>query len=85
MADTRGTLVGTEPHPAVESARVWYNSIPYTEKTLWIESFASAAIEGNRLAEICLETMNRMRNREMVSDRYFLGLVWTMRFTEKKE
>ncbi len=46
-------------------------------------SFASDAIEGNRLAEICGETLRRVIAGEPVSDRYLLGLCWTLREMDK--
>jgi len=75
-----GTLAPTEWHPAAESARVWFNGVSLSERMLWVESFASCALEGNRTAEICSETLNRIMSGEKVSDRYLLGLVWTMRY-----
>ena len=44
-----------------------------------IESMASCAIEGNRAAEICLSTYNRLEKGEPVSDRYILGPAWFIR------
>jgi hypothetical protein len=46
---------------------------------LWNESFASAAISGSRLGAICSGTIERILDRQPVSDRYLLGLVWAMR------
>jgi hypothetical protein len=45
---------------------------------MWSEAFASCAIEGNRLAEVCSETLNRLLNSQPVSDRYILGLAFTV-------
>jgi S-adenosylmethionine:diacylglycerol 3-amino-3-carboxypropyl transferase len=75
----KGTLKEKEPHPATESALNYYNSLKLKDLFMWQESFSSCAIEGNRLAEICSETLDRLMNNNPVSDRYFLGLVWTMR------
>lgn len=83
----RGTLKDTEPHPAAENARQWL--LEYVrrhqvhEMPMLQESFASNAIEGNRLAEICSETLRRLMGGEPVSDRYLLGLVWTIRSMEE--
>lgn len=45
---------------------------------MWQESFSSCAIDGNRLAEVCSETISRLINNQPVSDRYLLGLAWAM-------
>ena len=68
----------TEPHPAAKSALNYIRTIPYTDLVLYQEAFATNAIEGNRLAEICLGTLNRLLHSEPVSDRYLLGLAWTL-------
>lgn len=75
----RGELEPAEFHPAALSAMEFMNSISYEEKARWQESFSSCAIEGNRLAEICSETLNRLMTGQKVSDRYLLGLAWTIR------
>ena len=82
---TRGTLVGTEPHPASLEAMAWIRSMPHTDLMMWQESFASCAIEGNRLAEVCCETLSRLLSGDMVSDRYLLGLAWAMRYVDDTE
>lgn len=76
---TGGELNPGEPHPAAYSAREWIAQQSMTDLYKWREAFASCAIEGNRLAEICLETLNRLLERRPVGDRYVLGLAWTMR------
>jgi hypothetical protein len=78
---TKGTLKETEFHPAAENAFEWLkekliSDIPRAMRIK--ESFASAALSGNRLAEICLETLRRILEGEVVSDRYVLGLCWTL-------
>lgn len=77
MSD-RGTLGPTEYHPAADSALQFMKSIPLADLYTWQESFASCAIEGNRLAEICCETLDRLISGQPVSDRYLLGLAWTI-------
>lgn len=74
-----GILSEGEPHPAYESAVRYFTSIQLTEIMQYREAFASCAIEGNRSAEVCHETMRRLLYGEPVSDRYLLGLVWTLR------
>lgn len=80
---TRGTLAPTEPHPAARSALRWIQTQPMTELLRWQEAFSSCAIEDNRLAEVCAETLRRVMNSEPVSDRYLLGLVYAMRWKDE--
>jgi len=42
------------------------------------EALASTALSGNRLAETCMGTIDRLAKGEPVSDRYLLGLAWTI-------
>jgi hypothetical protein len=83
----RGTLRENEPHPAAESARQWLfryvSRQGPNELFLLQESFASNAIEGNRLSEVCGETLRRFLAGEPVSDRYAVGLIWTIREMEE--
>jgi hypothetical protein len=47
----------------------------------YMEAFSSCAIEGNRLGEVCSETLNRIMTGKPVSDRYVMGLAFAlMRF-----
>lgn len=78
-----GTLAPTEHHPAADLAIAWIRSLPMADLYAWSGAFASTAIEGNRLAEVCSETLRRLIEGETVSDRYVLGLAWAMRFGEK--
>lgn len=71
-----------EPHPAALDALAWIRQQPHLP--LWLESFASTALSGNRSAEICGETLRRLLAGEPVSDRYVLGLAWTMRYSQMK-
>lgn len=77
-----GDLKQGEFRPAASSAAAWIRAQP--DLHLWVESFASCAIEGNRNAELCGETLRRLLAGEGVSDRYILGLAWTMRHSESK-
>lgn len=79
MASDPGTLRPGEFHPAASHAMEWLREHPIPELMLWQESFASCAIEGNRAAELCGETLRRAMAGEPVSDRYLLGLCWVMR------
>ena len=68
-----GNLNPGEPHPSAVFALEWLRDL---DLLMWRESLASNAIEGNRSAEICLETLRRLLENEPVSDRYLLGLAW---------
>lgn len=81
----RETLKPKEPHPASASAINYIKSINIDRLFQYLESFSSCAIENNRLAEICYGTLNRILNNEPVSDRYLLGLAWTIKTMEDKE
>lgn len=83
MSD-RGTLEPTEYHPAADLALEWIRSLPASDLLTWTEAFASTAIEGNRLAEVCSETLRRVMMGEAISDRYVLGLAWAMRYGGEK-
>lgn len=81
------TLNLTEPHPAAEDARVWLMRYvrrhPANKLHMLLEAFASTGMSGNRLAEICSGTLSRLLKGEPISDRYLLGLVWTIRSMEE--
>lgn len=76
--ETRGTLKPGEPHPAAHVALRWLSKKTHQELLIQQEAFASCAIEGNRLAEVCGETLRRFLAQEPVSDRYLMGLVLAM-------
>lgn len=76
---SRGDLGPTEPHPAARAAQEYLAAMAGRgELSVWVESFASCAIEGNRLAEVCSETLDRLLHGQPVSDRYILGLAFTI-------
>ena len=67
------TLRLGEFHPAAHIA----NSYVRKNLTLMMrEAIASTALSGNRLAEIACGTIWRIDNKELVSDRYLMGLAW---------
>lgn len=84
-SEDKTTLVGTEPHPAALFASDYIAQLGLAERMQWLEVFSSLAIEGNRLAEVCAGTLRRIMDREPVSDRYVLGLAWTIRNMKKGE
>lgn len=62
-----------EPHPMARDAMRY---VVDNMTILDVEVMASSALSGNRAAEICLSTYERLQNGEAVSDRYVLGLAW---------
>jgi hypothetical protein len=80
--DTPGTLADNEFHPAASGALSY---IQQHASFMDLEALASTALSGNRLAEVCSETLRRILENEPVSDRYVLGLAWTLRQLRQKE
>ena len=81
MSD-EGTLTESEYHPAADPAMRWFTTYVQqhpVEYMQWKEALASSALSDNRLAEVCIGTMDRLAKGEPVSDRYLLGLCWTLR------
>lgn len=72
-----GTLAIGEIHPAAQFALQYLTELGAKLFT-YQESFASCSISGDRLSEICSETLRRLLNHEPVSDRYLMGLAWTI-------
>ena len=83
--DKRGELEFGEPHPASVNAKIYISSFSIAKLQIILESFSSCAIEGNRLAEICAETLHRLLEGKPVSDRYILGLAWTIKYIQNEE
>lgn len=82
MDDSPGTLRPDEHHPSADNALAWIKATIISDPLRYLqikESMASCAIEYNRTAEICLDTLNRLANDWPVSDRYILGLAWFLR------
>jgi len=83
MSETqRGKLACQESHPASRIALNYLSSLG-TEK-LWTyqRGFSLSAIEGNRLSEICAETLRRLLTHESLSDRYLMGLALAIKNIE---
>jgi hypothetical protein len=78
-----GELGFGEAHPAAFDARNYVASLGLEKLTVYLEAFSSCAIEGNRLGEICSETLNRLLKGDTVSDRYILGLAWAIKHMEE--
>lgn len=82
--ETKDELNYGEAHPAARDALRWLKSLEVPKLMEYQESFASTALSGNRLAEVCAGTLGRLLNSEPVSDRYLLGLCWTIKHLESK-
>lgn len=82
-----GTLNEGEIHPAASIALDYVReSLRLPHGTFIQESLASTAISGDRLAEVCCETLRRLIANEPVSDRYLFGLAWVLwSMNEKKK
>jgi hypothetical protein len=82
-------IKANEYHPAADSAMAWLKGYMVQHPREYLmakESLASTALSGNRLAEICMGTIERLANGRPVSDRYLLGLAWTiMRLVNTRE
>lgn len=74
-------LGSTEFHPAARSAYRWLKGFMVTnteEYTRTKFALRMAAESGNRQAEVCMGTIDRLAAGQPVSDRYLLGLAWTI-------
>ena len=80
-----GTLNPGEAHPAAYEAKEYIVKRGLKKLTMYLEAFSSCAIAGNRLGEICSETLNRLLKGEPVSDRYILGLAWELKRMESTD
>lgn len=79
----RGDLGFGEPHPMSFAVRDYISKWTHQELLTAREVMASCAIEGNRAAEICGETLNRLLQGLPVSDRYIMGLGWFLKTIEE--
>lgn len=84
MEEERGTLKVGEPHPAAKHAVKYLATLPYGKLYTYLEAFSSCAIEGNRMGEVCANTLNRLLKNEPISDRYLLGVAWYIKEMEEK-
>lgn len=76
---TRGTLMENEYHPMGPVALQWIASIEPSSLRQAYDALCSSALAGNRVAEVTSETLKRIMEGEIVSDRYLLGLAWLLR------
>lgn len=73
-----------EIHPAAHNAYAYIKE-SLGLRPMLVEAMASCALSGNRMAEVCLGTLERLRNDDPVSDRYILGLAWMLKEMEESE
>lgn len=71
-------LKNDEPHPMSLKAHGYVLEMIFKHPNL-IEAISSSSLAGNRSAEICSSTLNRLLNLKPVSDRYLLGLAWMIK------
>jgi len=70
-------------HPACRIALKYLSSLGRKKLFVYLESFSSCAIEDNRLAEVCAETLSQLLKGEEVRERYILVLAWAIRDIEE--
>lgn len=86
MEETFGTLKEGEPHPSAHIAYKFFQEYCAQNNVfVLLEALASTALSGNRTAEICCETMQRILDKKPVSDRYLMGLAWYFYALEQKQ
>lgn len=80
----KGELNPGEPHPATRYAYDYVINLGPEKLAIWRESFVSCVIKGNRVGEICGETLERILTGQPVSDRYVMGLALTLMYMESE-
>jgi len=74
-------IKANEFHPAARQAYRWLKGFMITntaDYSRYRTALEIAAASHNRQAEICMGTINRLKAGQPVSDRYLLGLCWTI-------
>src|SRR5258706_13757541 len=80
--DSEDTLQIGEHHPAADMALRWFRIWQATDPVGYMqtcEAIASTALSGNRLAQVCYGTLERLRKGGPVGDRYLLGGRWFLK------
>lgn len=72
-------LAEDEIHPVAGNCLEYIRAIPPEMLDRYRRTFALEAKDGNRLAQVCEGTLNRLLSKQPVSDRYLMGLAWTLR------
>lgn len=87
--DSGDTLQIGEHHPAADHAYRWFKLWKLEDPRRYFmlrEAIASTALSGNRMAQVCNGTLERLEKGEPVSDRYILGAMWFLKeMLEEKE
>ncbi len=81
-------LLPTEFHPAALQAYRWLKGFMITNEKEYIQfrlALSIAADHGNRHAQVCMGTIERLQNGQPVSDRYLMGLAWTFIYLLNQE
>jgi hypothetical protein len=83
----RGTLSPDEHHPAALAATVWLTDYLLGRSGkihVMLEEFSSMGASGNKLGEVCEETLRRLIVGDPIGDRYLLGLAWAIKEMDVK-
>lgn len=75
------TIPADSHHPAADSALAWLQRFMITDIEKWLlikEAIYSTALSGNKMANYCVGTIERLEAAAPVSDRYLLGLAWVV-------
>lgn len=75
--EEKGELNRKEPHPAAYNALEFLRSISHEDLILIRDGFISCEHD-SPLAKICLLTLDRLSRQESISDKYLLGLAFTI-------
>lgn len=76
------TLEKGEQHPASLEAMQYIFNYSQEDLIRYHSMFKEMAESGNRLGQICAETLRRIFNEEVITDKYVLGLAWAIRSIE---
>lgn len=82
------TIRSDEFHPAARSAYRWLKGFMITNPDDYMRTKMAlqiAAESGNRQAQVCMGTINRLASSQPISDRYLLGLCWTILYLHNFE
>lgn len=81
-----GTIAADSYHPIADDAMRWFKQNALTEEYARSKmAILMAAEDGNRTAQICAATIERLAKGAPVSDRYLLGLCWFLMELQNKE
>ena len=82
---TETSLSENEAHPATHVAWKYIQSLGEENLKLLETNYCTLGNEGNKIAAIAGETLRRIRGKETTSDRYIMGLAWTIFDTMRKQ